>query len=111
MSSIRLRLDRTKRDGTARAPNAKDRAAWPVIQEFCPDLGEKQAKHVIAKWLKTSVLVKRDHPDPKSRREQVSLFVGNRPRPQKADHEQLDRTLSTNAEHQARHNVENFGIM
>jgi hypothetical protein len=61
------------------APNAKDRAAWPVIQEFCPDLGEKQAKHVIAKWLKTSVLVKRDHPDPKSRREQVSLFVGKRP--------------------------------
>jgi hypothetical protein len=50
-----------------------------VIQEFCPDLGEKQAKRVIAKWLKTSVLVKRDHPDPKSRREQVSLFVGKRP--------------------------------
>jgi hypothetical protein len=61
------------------APNAKDRAAWPVMQEFCPDLTDKQAKHIISTWIKTGVLVKRDHKDPKDSHEHPSLFVGKRP--------------------------------
>jgi hypothetical protein len=61
------------------AANAKDRGAWPVVQEFCPGLTDKQAKTVIAKWIQKGVLVKRDHQDPKDRDDRPSLFVGKRP--------------------------------
>lgn len=61
------------------APNAKNRAAWPIIQEFYPETNEKQAKHIIATWLKNGVLVKHDHKDPKDRHEYPGLFVSRRP--------------------------------
>jgi hypothetical protein len=61
------------------APNAKDRAAWPVVQEFCPALTEQQSKEVIKTWVKNSVLVVNPHKDPKDRNTKPSLFVGNRP--------------------------------
>jgi len=61
------------------APNAIDRAAWPVVHEFCTDAIERQAKHVISTWLKTGVLVKRSHKDPKDSHDHPSLFVGKRP--------------------------------
>jgi hypothetical protein len=61
------------------AANATDRAAWPVVQEFYPAANEKQAKHIIATWLKTGVLVKRQHEDPKDRHDHPSLFVSKRP--------------------------------
>jgi hypothetical protein len=61
------------------AANATDRAAWPVVQEYCPDFTEKQSRHVIKTWLRTGVLLKRDHKDPKDSHEHVSLFVGKRP--------------------------------
>src|SRR5262249_23107529 len=32
------------------SPIAKTRAAWPVVQEFCPSLTDEQCKGVIAKW-------------------------------------------------------------
>jgi hypothetical protein len=59
--------------------NARDRAAWPVVQENVPDLTNKQAKHVVNTWLKNGVFVKRNHTDPKDRHEKPSLFVGKRP--------------------------------
>jgi hypothetical protein len=49
------------------------------VQEFCPDVTDKQAKHVIATWLKNGVLVKQDHVDPKTRQKQPGLFIGKRP--------------------------------
>jgi hypothetical protein len=61
------------------AANATDRAAGRVVQEFCPDATEKQAKHVIKTWIKSGVLVKRQHKDPKDSHEHPSLFVGKRP--------------------------------
>ena len=61
------------------APNAKERAAWPVILKFYPDLSEKQAKSMIATWIKNGVLEKRMHEDPNDRHEHASLFVGKRP--------------------------------
>lgn len=61
------------------AANATERAGWRVVQEFCPDFTEKQAKHVIATWIKNGVLDKRDHEDPKDRHKKPSLFVGKRP--------------------------------
>jgi hypothetical protein len=59
--------------------NAKARSAIPALQEFCPELADEQAKHVIKTWLRTGVLIKRDHEDPKDRHEHPSLFVGKRP--------------------------------
>jgi hypothetical protein len=61
------------------APNAKERAAWPVVQEFCPELTDKQAKHILATWIKNGVLVKREHKDPKDSHDHPSLFVSKRP--------------------------------
>ena len=61
------------------APNATDRAAWPAVQELCPDFSEKQAKHIIKTWIKNEVLVRRDHEDPKDRHPKPSLFVSKRP--------------------------------
>jgi hypothetical protein len=61
------------------AANATDRAAWPVVHQFCPELTPAQAKRVINTWLKTGALVKRNHLDPKDRHEHPSLFVGIRP--------------------------------
>jgi hypothetical protein len=61
------------------APQAKDRAAWVVVQEICPNLSETQCKKVIAKWLENGVLVVREHVDPKDRHKKPGLLVGNRP--------------------------------
>jgi hypothetical protein len=61
------------------APNAESRAAWPVVQQCCLDMTEQQARHVIKTWIRTGVLLKKDHEDPKDRHPHVSLFVGKRP--------------------------------
>jgi hypothetical protein len=61
------------------APQAKDRAAWPVVQNFCPDFTEKQCKHVIATWLKNGVLKSDEYDDPKFRHPRKGLFVAERP--------------------------------
>lgn len=61
------------------AANAKERAAWRVVQEFCPDLTDKQAKHIVKTWLDNRVLVQRDYKDPKDSHDHPSLFVGRRP--------------------------------
>jgi hypothetical protein len=61
------------------SPNAQTRAAWPVIREFCPDLTDKQCRNVIATWLNTGMLVKRNHEDSKDRHDHPSLFVAKRP--------------------------------
>ena len=36
---------------------ARERAAWPVVQEHCPTLTEAMAKLVIKTWLQTQVLI------------------------------------------------------
>jgi hypothetical protein len=61
------------------ARNATKRAAWRVVQQFCPDLTPNQARQVIANWVETGVLVLADHKDPKDRHDSPSLFVGKRP--------------------------------
>jgi hypothetical protein len=61
------------------ATQAKDRAAWPVVAGECPELSERQAKKVIAEWLKTGALVVREHTDAKDRHKKPGLFVGIRP--------------------------------
>jgi hypothetical protein len=61
------------------APNAQKRAAWKVVQEFCPEISREQASQVISEWINTGVLIVKSHKDPENRSESPSLFVGKRP--------------------------------
>jgi hypothetical protein len=61
------------------APQAKDRAAWLVVHEFCAELNAVQCKKVIAKWLNTGVLKAQEYVDPKDRHTRQGLFVAQRP--------------------------------
>lgn len=61
------------------ATQAKDRAAWHVVMDQCPELNEDQAKKVIAKWTEIGVLVVREHTDSKDRHKKPGLLIGKRP--------------------------------
>jgi hypothetical protein len=63
------------------APQAKDRAAWPVVAKAVPALNETQAKLVIKTWLKSELLVSRPYHDPVDRREVDGLHVNPVKRP------------------------------
>lgn len=63
------------------APQAKDRAAWPVVIKFVAELTEKQARAVIATWLKNKVLAARTYYDPEHRHDRAGLFVDPTRRP------------------------------
>lgn len=57
------------------APQAKDRAAWRIVQSAVPSLTNKAAQAVIDSWLKTKVLETRSYRDPLDRRNYPGLFV------------------------------------
>jgi hypothetical protein len=63
------------------APQAKERAAWPVIVKTAPTLNETQAKDVIKTWLKAGLLVSHPYHDPVDRREVDGLHVNAAKRP------------------------------
>jgi hypothetical protein len=57
------------------APQAKDRAAWRLVQTAVPSLTDKVAQEVISSWLQTRVLETRSFRDPIDRRNYPGLFV------------------------------------
>ena len=57
------------------APQAKDRAAWRLVQTAVPGLTDKAAKEVIDTWLRNKVLEIRSYHDPIDRRNYPGLFV------------------------------------
>ncbi len=57
------------------APQAKDRAAWRLVQTAVPSLTDKAAQEVISSWLRTKVLETRSYRDPIDRRHYPGLFV------------------------------------
>jgi hypothetical protein len=57
------------------APQAKDRAAWRLVQTAVPSLTDKAAQEVISSWLHTKVLETRSYRDPIDRRNYPGLFV------------------------------------
>ena len=61
------------------SPRAVARSAPAVIQEFLPETPDKLAKHIIATWIKSGVLVIQNYVDPKDRHECPGLFIGKRP--------------------------------
>jgi len=57
------------------APQAKDRAAWRLVQTAVPSLTDKAAQEVINAWLQCQVLETRSYRDPIDRRNYPGLFV------------------------------------
>lgn len=57
------------------APQAKDRAAWRLVQSAVPGLTDKAAQEVIDSWLRAKVLETRSSRDPLNRRHHPGLFV------------------------------------
>jgi hypothetical protein len=57
------------------SPNAKSRAAWPVVQLHCPSKAEAQCREIIKTWLKSGVLYEEECGDPAARKSGLGLFV------------------------------------
>ncbi len=57
------------------APQAKDRAAWRLVQTAVPTLTDKAAQEVIDSWLRAKVIETRSYHDPVDRRHYPGLFV------------------------------------
>jgi hypothetical protein len=74
------------RDGTSsgrrysNAPNATDRAVWPVVKH-CPDKTESQCREIIHAWLKTELLYPEPYDDPVDRKKRNGLHVDDAKRP------------------------------
>jgi len=63
-------------------PQATDRAAWRVVQKYCPTKTEAQCREMIREWIKAGVLFEAKYHDPVSRKEEWGLFVDRNKRPQ-----------------------------
>jgi hypothetical protein len=63
-------------------PQATDRAAWKVVQKYCPTKTEAQCREMIREWIKAGVLFEAKYHDPVSRKEEWGLFVDHNKRPQ-----------------------------
>jgi hypothetical protein len=62
------------------APQSRDRAAWHVVKEFCPDWTDLKCQGLIKHWIeKTDYLFKDDYVDPVDSKKLKGLYVGSRP--------------------------------
>ena len=57
------------------APQAKDRAAWRIVQGQIPALSDNEAQAVIDTWLQNGAVETRSYQDPVYRRDSLGLFV------------------------------------
>jgi hypothetical protein len=63
------------------APNAKDRAAWPIVQRHCPGKTEPQCREIVRTWVKNGVLYSEDYEDPIKRESCKGLRLDTTKRP------------------------------
>ena len=63
------------------SPQAKERAAWPLVAAAVPSINETQARQVINTWVKNQLLLKQPYRDPHERREVDGLYVNATKRP------------------------------
>jgi hypothetical protein len=70
-------IDAGLRDGRrfSVAPQARDRAAWRVVQGQVPALSDNEAQAVIDTWLQNGAVETRSYQDPVYRRDSLGLFV------------------------------------
>jgi hypothetical protein len=59
-----------------------DRAAWAVVQKFCPSKPQAQCREMIKQWLKAGVLFRAKYHNPIRREDENGLFVDRNKRPQ-----------------------------
>jgi hypothetical protein len=63
------------------APNAKDRAAWRVVQAHALDKSEKQCREVVNAWLRSGTLAHDNYDDPVDHKRRSGLRVNGTKRP------------------------------
>jgi hypothetical protein len=63
------------------AGSAKERAAWRVAQNHCPDKTEPQCRKIIKTWLLNGVLYEEEYDDPIHRKPRMGLRVNSAKRP------------------------------
>jgi hypothetical protein len=63
------------------ASAARERAAWRAVVKHAPDKPEKQAREVIATWVRTGCLYEETYDDPVDRKERLGLRVNVVKRP------------------------------
>jgi hypothetical protein len=83
-NEILERLEKGLPDGRrySAAPNAgAERAAWVVVQSMATELNEKQAKSIIASWVKNNVIATGDYKDSTRREPAKGVFVKHDKRP------------------------------
>ena len=70
-------IDAGLRDGRrfSVAPQARDRAAWRIVQGQVPALSDNEAQAVIDTWLQNGAVETRSYQDPVYRRDSLGLFV------------------------------------
>jgi len=70
-------IDRKMPDGTrySNHASAKKRAAWPIVQKYCPDKTEGQCRQIIGSWIKQELLYEDEYIDPVRRQSQTGLFA------------------------------------
>jgi len=56
---------------------ATKRAAWPIVQKYCPGKTEGQCRRIITGWIKKGLLYEDEYIDPVRRHSQTGLFVRN----------------------------------
>jgi hypothetical protein len=54
---------------------ATTRAAWPLVQKYCPDKTRNQCRQIISKWIKQGLLYTDRYIDPRDRKRRTGLFV------------------------------------
>jgi hypothetical protein len=85
LNAILDAIDRGMPDGRRYSDNSRsgDRAAWKVVQEYCPDKPESACKEMIKAWMKkgAGVLFREDYDDPIRHDKQKGLFVDHKRRP------------------------------
>jgi hypothetical protein len=68
---------------SAAASSGKDRAAWRVVQQYCPTKTEGQCREIIKAWVKSGLLIEDDYDDPVQRRPLKGPSVDDAKRPNK----------------------------
>jgi hypothetical protein len=63
------------------APNAIDRAVWPVVQRHYPDKPEGLCRQIISAWLDTKLLYAKQYDDPVEYKKRGGLYVDDAKRP------------------------------
>ena len=55
--------------------SAKQRAAWPIVQKYCPDKTEGQCRQIIARWIREGRLYEDEYISLLRRESQTGLFA------------------------------------